>query len=258
MTDVIIEKKGHTALMTLNRPSSLNALCEEFMSSVSGALDEVLNDSDIYTLIITGSGKAFISGADIKEMYGKNSREIFDWSSLGSGLNMKIETMEIPVIAAINGYAFGGGLELAMACDIRIASENAVMGLPETGLGVICGAGGTQRLPRLIGESAARELIFTASSIDAGRALSLGLVSHVVPGERLLEKAFSIAGEIEKNGQLAVRAAKKAVNAARNTKIEDGCLLERRLFSALFDTEDQKTGMGAFIAGKKNVVFKNR
>lgn len=258
MADVLIEKTGHTAVMTLCRQRSLNALCEEFILSLSQALDRVEEDEDIYVLIITGSGKAFISGADISEMCEKDSSSIFSWAALGSDLNLRIEKFPVPVIAAINGYAFGGGLELAMACDIRIASEKARMGLPETGLGVICGAGGTQRLPRIVGKSMASELIFTASSIDAGRAFEIGLVNHVVPEDELMERALYIAGEIEKKGQLAVRAAKKAIAASDTLSTEEGCSLERRLFSALFDTEDQKTAMRAFLMHEKNFTFKNR
>ena len=167
MSDVLYEKRNHTGILTFNRPSSLNALCESFMKEIRDALEKAEKDPELRALILTGCGKSFIAGADIKEMYAKDADSIFAWSALGSELNMKIETMKLPVIAAINGYALGGGLELALACDIRIASENAKMGLPETSLGVICGAGGTQRLPRVIGESAAKELIYTARRIDA-------------------------------------------------------------------------------------------
>ena len=147
MSDVILEKKGHTAVITVNRPQTLNALCEELISHINVALDDVENDPDIFTAVITGTGKAFIAGADIGEMYEKDRESIRKWAQLGCDLNMRIENMPIPVIAAINGYALGGGLELALACDIRIASDKAKLGLPETSLGVICGAGGTQRLP---------------------------------------------------------------------------------------------------------------
>ena len=191
-------------------------------------------------------------------MYAKDADSIFAWSALGSELNMKIETMKLPVIAAINGYALGGGLELALACDIRIASENAKMGLPETSLGVICGAGGTQRLPRVIGESAAKELIYTARRIDAQEALRLGLVSRVVSAESLMEEALRLAESIGKNAPIAVRSAKEAIRFGRDASIEEGCLFEREAFRVLFETEDQKTGMGAFIRKEKNVVFRNK
>lgn len=258
MNDVILEKKQHTAIITLNRPGTLNALCEELISRINDALDAVESDPEIYTVIITGSGKAFIAGADIKEMYEKNEEEIAVWAALGSDLCMRLENMDRPVIAAINGYALGGGLELALACDIRIASEKAMMGLPETSLGVICGSGGTQRLPRIAGEGIAREMIFTSKIITAREALSAGIINRVTPAEKLPEEALNLALSMEKNGQLAVRAAKKAINISRSCDIQAGCLAEREIFSRLFSTEDQKTGMGGFIAKEKNIKFKNR
>ena len=258
MSDVILEKKGHTAVITVNRPQTLNALCEELISHINGALDDVENDPDIFTAVITGTDKAFIAGADIGEMYEKDRESIRKWARLGCDLNMRIENMPIPVIAAINGYALGGGLELALACDIRIASDKAKLGLPETSLGVICGAGGTQRLPRTVGEGIAKEMIFTARRIDADTALRIGLVNSVVPADALMDEALDLAAAIEKNGQLAVRAAKRAVNAARTEDIHEGCLFEREIFSSLFDTEDQKIGMGGFLSGNRDIVFKNR
>lgn len=258
MNDVMLEKKGHTALITINKPDTLNALCENLISQINDALDAVENDQEIYTVIITGTGKAFIAGADIGEMYGKNEAEIAIWAAFGCDLSMRLENMSRPVIAAINGYALGGGLELAMACDIRIAAENARMGLPETGLGVICGSGGTQRLPRIVGESIAKEMIFTAQVIDSRRALDIGLINKITSGEALLDEAFRLCKAIEKNGQLAVRASKEAINASRNSSIQGGCLVEREIFSRLFSTEDQKIGMGGFLAKEKNIQFKNR
>lgn len=269
MSDVLLQKIGHTAVMTLNKTSSMNALCESFIEDINKSLDEVDADDDIYTLIITGTGKSFIAGADIDEMVDMTPDEIMEWSGLGSGLNLRIEKMEIPVIAAINGYALGGGLELALACDIRIASENAKLGLPEVKLGVICGAGGTQRLPEIIGESNAKEMIFTGRTIDAEEALAIGLISKAVPGEALIEAAMDLALSIETNGQLAVRAAKKAVNYGLGKgryssseevqpSIEEKCLFERKTFAPLFDTEDQKIGMKGFLTKEKNIVFKNK
>lgn len=262
MSDIILEKKGHTAILTLNKKETMNALCSSFLADINTALDNVESDPEIYTLIITGTGKSFIAGADIEEMVNKTPDEILEWSGLGSGLNLRIESMQIPVIAAINGYALGGGLELALACDIRIVSESARMGLPEVKLGVICGAGGTQRLPEIVGESIAKEMIFTGKSINAGEALKIGLISKVVPSDKLLEEALELALCIEKNGQLAVRAAKKAVNygLAKGTSpsIEEGCIFERKAFAPLFDTEDQKIGMGRFLRKEKDIVFKNK
>ena len=258
MSDVLYEKKGHTALITLNRADTLNALCSSFIASINEALDAAEADEDIYTVILTGSGRAFVAGADISEMYGKTEAEIMEWSALGSNLCMRVENFRLPVIAAVNGYALGGGLELALACDIRIASDNAKFGLPETSLGVICGSGGTQRLPRIVGDGTAREMIFTAKRISASEALDIKLVNRVVSGDCLLDDAVKLCRQIEKNGQLAVQAAKEAVNISGCSTISEGCLQERRLFSALFNTEDQKIGMGGFLAKEKNIKFKNR
>lgn len=262
MSNIILNKIGHTAVLTLNKKDTMNALCSEFIEEINKALDSVEADEGIYTLIITGCEKSFVAGADIDEMVDMTPDEIMDWSGLGSGLNLRIENMEIPVIAAINGYALGGGLELALACDIRIASENARMGLPEVKLGVICGAGGTQRLPKIVGESIAKEMIFTGRSINAEEAARIGLISKAVPSDKLLEEAMSIALCIEKNGQLAVKAAKKAVDYGLGKgavpKIEDGCIFERKTFAPLFDTEDQKIGMKGFLNKEKDIRFKNR
>lgn len=261
MTNIILKKIGHTAVMTLNKTETMNALCECFIEDINNTLNSVESDPDIYTLIITGSDKSFIAGADIDEMANMTPDEIMDWSGLGSGLNLRIENMAIPVIAAINGYALGGGLELALACDIRIASEDAKLGLPEVKLGVICGAGGTQRLPEIVGESIAKEMIFTGKSITADEALKIGLVSRVLPDEELMDAAMSLALSIEKNGQLAVKAAKKSVNFGLGKElpsIEEKCLFERKTFAPLFDTEDQKIGMGGFLKKEKDIKFKNR
>lgn len=258
MENVSYQKTDNTALITLNKADTLNALSKSLISEINAVLDRIEADCEIYTIIITGCGKAFIAGADIDEMYGKSRAEIWDWSALGSGLNLRLEKMPRPIIAAINGYALGGGLELAMACDIRIASRNAKLGLPETGLGVICGAGGTQRLPHIVGESIAKEMIFTGKTINAEEAYRIGLVNRVASPDALLDEAFALANAINKNGQLAVKAAKEAVGFSRNANIEDGCQFERQKFSALFETEDQKTGMGGFLRKEKNIVFQNR
>lgn len=258
MADVLYEKRGHTAIITFHKPADLNALSEDFLRKINEAVDLAEADEEVYTLILTGAGKAFIAGADIKEMYEKDQDSIMVWSSLGSGLNLRLENLELPVIAAINGYALGGGLELAMACDIRIASKKAKLGLPETSLGVICGAGGTQRLPRIVGEGAAKELIFTGKKIDAEEALRIGLVNQVTEPEDLMETALNLAKTIEKNGQIAVRTAKAAISFAADSPIEEGCLFEREIFSKLFETEDQKIGMGGFLRKEKDISFKNQ
>ncbi|MCI9596582.1 MAG: crotonase [Firmicutes bacterium] len=258
MENVRYEKRGHTGLITLDKAADLNALNAAFIQEINNALDQAEQDEDVYVLILTGTGKAFIAGADIAEMYEKDRAAIMEWSALGSGLNLRLENMKIPVIAAINGYALGGGLELALACDIRLASQSVKLGLPETSLGVICGAGGTQRLPRIVGEGMAKELIFTADVIDARQALNIGLVNRIVPAEDLMDAAFQIADAIGKNGPIAIRAAKKAIAFSNVSSIEEGCHFEREVFSRLFETEDQKIGMGGFLRKEKNVTFKNR
>ena len=258
MSEVIYEKYGNTAVITLNRPETLNALSVSFINQINEALDLTEKEPEIYTLIITGTGKAFVAGADIGEMYSKDKDSIFAWSGLGSTINMRIESMKIPVIAAVNGYALGGGLELAMACDIRIASDNATFGLPEVSLGVISAAGGTQRLPAIVGEGIAKEMIFTGRRINAEEAYRIHLVNKVTTPENLMPEAFAMAARIEKNGQLAVRAAKKSIAYARNSSIEEGCLYERETFSDLFETEDQKIGMKGFLDKSGAVIFKNR
>ncbi len=256
--NIVLEKRGHTAIVTLNKKESMNALCKSFVEEINIVFDDIEADADIYTVIITGVDNVFSAGADVDEMINLTPEEMMDWSALGSNLNLRLEKLQLPVIAAINGYALGGGLELAMACDIRLASTNAKMGLTETKLGVICGAGGTQRLPAIVGEGIAKELIFTGRIIDAEEALRIGLINKVTSSDNLLDEAMSLALSIEKNGQLAVRTAKKAVNFSRNSWIEDGCLFEREVFSALFDTEDQKIGMGGFLRKEKDIVFKNK
>lgn len=258
MSDVLYEKKGHTGLITINKPDTLNALCRNLVKDINDVLNKAESDPEIYAVIITGTGKSFVAGADIEEMVDMTPEQIFEWSAHGSGLNLRIENIELPVIAAINGYALGGGLELAMACDIRIASDNAKLGLPEVKLGVICGAGGTQRLPAIVGEGIAKELIFTGRSVDSQEALRIGLVNKVTSADELLNEAFAMAAAIEKNGQLAVRASKKCINYARNASFEEGSLFEREVFSPLFDTEDQKIGMNAFLKKEKNPEFRNR
>ncbi len=258
MKDLIFEKDNNTGIITFNKEQDMNCLNAGFIESIGKAIDSALSDPDIYVLIFTGAGKAFSAGADVREMLDKDSEQIYEWSALGSYLNLKIENLSIPTIAAINGYAFGGGLELALACDLRIASDTAVMGLTETGLGTICGAGGTQRLPKIIGESRAKDLIFTGRHIRADEAFDIGLVNRVVPPDELKPSALSLAGAICKNAQPAVRLAKKAIAYSESTITAAGCLAERRLFAKTFETEDQKTGMAAFVNKEKNVKFNNR
>lgn len=258
MANVLFEKKNNVGIITFNRPETLNALSSDFVQEIEAVVKEAEADEEVYVLLLTGAGKSFIAGADVSEMYPMGPEEIFEFSAHATNLNLRLEKMSKPVIAAVNGYALGGGLELAMACDIRYAGENAKMGLTEAKLGVICGSGGTQRLPRIVGDSIAREMIFTGKTIGAQEAMQIGLVNRVLPQEELIEAAMELAEAICRNGQLAVRTSKDCINYAQDHSIEEGCLYERTRFSQLFTTEDQKIGMGGFLRKEKNITFKNR
>jgi len=255
MSKVLLEKQGHIAILTLNNPSILNALNEQFMADIDNAISEVDKDKDIYVLIITGVGKAFIAGADISEMLPLTAPETLEWGKVGSDLNVKIENLRIPVIAALNGFTLGGGCELAMSCDIRIASENAKFGQPEVGLGITPGAGGTQRLPRIVGAAKAKELLFTGKIIDAQEAFSIGLVNTVVAHEALMSEVLSMANQIVVNAQIAVQQTKRAVNKGLETDLETGLAYELQAFSLCNATEDKKIGMGAFVNKQKEKHF---
>jgi len=255
---ILLERKNHIAILTLDNPRSLNALNTELMAEINTKIDEVVDDSDTYVLVITGSSKAFIAGADIKEMIHLTAVETLEWAQLGSKLNDKLEQLKIPVIAAINGLALGGGLELAMACDIRIASDRAKLGLPETGLGVTPGAGGTQRLPRIVGMAKAKEMLFTGKVITATEAEQIGLVNRVVPHESLLDEALGMAAAITQNGQIAVQQCKRAVNSGMQIDSDSAMALELQIFSLCSATEDKQVGMGAFVRKEKEKHFVNR
>lgn len=258
MSNVLFEKKNNIGIITFNKAETLNSLSSDFVKEIEDAINTAEADEDVYVLILTGTGKSFIAGADVSEMYPMGPNEIFEFSAYATNLNLRLEKMSKPVIAAINGYALGGGLELAMACDIRYAGEKAKLGLTEAKLGVICGSGGTQRLCRIVGDSIAKEMIFTGKTVDAQEAMKIGLVNRVLPQEELMGAVMELANAICKNGQLAVRTSKDCINYAQNHDIEDGCLYERRRFSQLFDTEDQKIGMGGFLRKEKEIKFKNR
>lgn len=257
MQNIIVEKKEHVGIITLNNTKSLNALSTGFMREIDDAVTRTAQDKDIYVLIITGAGKAFIAGADIKEMLDLSATQMLDWARLGGDLNKKIESLDIPVIAAINGFALGGGCELAMACDIRIASPKARFGLPEVGLGITPGAGGTQRLPRLVGEGRAKELLYTAKIIDAHQAEKIGLVNMVVAEEALLDAALEMAGQIVKQGQIAVQQCKRAVNTGMQCDINSALALELQGFCVCCASEDKRIGMQAFV-DKSEKKFVNR
>ena len=246
--NVLLEKEGTIAVLTVNRPKALNALNSATLLDIQAAVADVAADDNIYVLIITGSGeKAFVAGADISEMKDFNAMGGRAFGKLGNDIFRAIELMEKPVIAAINGFALGGGCELAMSCDIRLASENARFGQPESGLGITPGFGGTQRLPRLIGEGRAKELIYAANNIKADEAYRIGLVNHIYPLESLMAEAKKLAAKIAGNAPVAVRLCKSAIGKGLQTDIDSGTTIESDAFGLCFATVDQKEGMGAFV-----------
>lgn len=249
---LLYEKESGLGIITLNRPKDLNALNSELLGELCRLLDEIAADEATRVVIVTGGGdKAFVAGSDVKEMQPKTSLTIRDFVLANRLALEKIERLPKPVIAAINGYALGGGCELAMSCDLRIASDNARFGQPEINLGIIPGAGGTQRLTRLIGMAKAKELIFTGDMIDAATALSLGLVNKVVPQVSLMAEAKALGSKLASKSGAALALAKAAVNSAWQTTLATGLDMEMQNFSLSFATEDQKEGMSAFIEKRK-------
>jgi enoyl-CoA hydratase len=248
---LILEKNEGIAVLKINRPKALNALNTALLSELDDAVATIEKDDEIKVLIITGEGKAFVAGADITEMKDKTPEEARTFAGLAMGIFRRIELMEKPIIAAVNGFALGGGCEISMACDIRIASEKAKFGQPEVGLGITPGFAGTQRLPRLIGIAKAKELIYTARMVDAAEALQLGLVNSVAAPEALMDEAVAMAKMIAKNSQSAVRYAKTAINRGIETDIETGMLIEKDVFGLCFANEEQKEGMTAFVEKRK-------
>ena len=259
MENVLIAKEGHVATITINRPKALNALSTAVLTDLNATLDEVAADQDVYALIITGAGeKSFVAGADIAEMKDKSVEEAAEYGKFGNAVFRKIETFRCPVIAAVNGFALGGGCELAMSCDIRVASENAVFGQPEVGLGITPGFGGTQRLARLVGAGIAKEMIYTARNIKAQRAAEIGLVNKVVAAEELSATVMKMAQGIAKNAPIAVAYAKKAINNGLQTDIDAGIAIEVEEFSKCFASEDQTYGMTCFLEKVKEKEFSNK
>ncbi len=253
---IIVENKGAVGLITLNRPDALNALSGRMMAEISRALDDFEAAAETGAIVITGSEKAFAAGADIKEMKDKTFAGAYtedfitrDWE--------RIAACRKPVIAAVAGYALGGGCELAMMCDFIIAAETAKFGQPEITLGIIPGAGGTQRLARAIGKARTMEMVLTGRTMDAREAMRAGLVSKVVAAADLLDEALATATKIAAMSRPAVMAAKEAVNRAFETTLSEGVRFERRLFHALFATDDQKEGMAAFT-DKRKANFSNK
>lgn len=249
--NILFSKEGSIAYITMNREESLNALNLETIEELDKALDIIQEDDDVYLFILTGRGRAFVAGADILEMKELNSEGARKFAEIGQRVFRKIELIEKPSIAAVNGFALGGGCELSMACDIRIASNKAKFGQPETGLGVTPGFSGTNRLSRLVGLAKAKELIFTCDIISAEEAFRIGLVNMVVDSEELMDRANEMAAKIISKGQLAIRYSKTAINRSYETDIETGNLIEKDLFGLCFATEDQKEGMRAFVEKRK-------
>jgi enoyl-CoA hydratase len=251
--------KDGITIIKFNREKALNALNRAFLKEIRRALGEVDKQSDSRVLILTSSvDKAFIAGADVKEMSALDAEGAESFIHLGNKVMSLIEFMSIPVIAAVNGYALGGGMELALACDMIYASDRAVFGLPEVQLGIMPGFGGSQRLPRRVGRNHARELIFTGKRIDASRAQDMGMVNEVVPHEKLMEHVMKVAKEITKVGGLAISVAKKAVYDGFHHSLDEGAQIETRAFLSLFGTADQKEGMKAFLEKREPNFSKNR
>jgi len=244
---VELQVHDKVALLTINRPEALNAMNGPLLEELRAAIDRVENDDEARVLVITGAGRAFIAGADIAHMQGLSPQEAKAWSELGQATVAKLENMKKPVIAAINGYALGGGTELALACDIRIASDKAVFGQPEVKLGMIAGFGGTQRLPRLIGSGLAKEMLFTGDHYDAQTALHMGLVNRVVPADELLTHCLELARRIAARGPLAVRLSKEAVNHGRDMDLQKALHLESDLYGLVFSTDEPSEGCSAFL-----------
>jgi enoyl-CoA hydratase len=258
MEYVKYEQRGAVGILTISREKALNALNSQVIAELSEALDQV-NLEEVRALILTGAGvKSFVAGADITEMQKETKAQGQARAEEADKTFRKIETFPVPVIAAVNGYALGGGCELAMSCDIRIASENAVFGQPETGLAIIPGFGGTQRLPRIVGLGKAKELIYTCDRIKADAALNIGLVNAVCPIESLIDTCITMAEKIAKNGPIGVRAAKKAINEGMQLDIDSALKLEAKLFGSCFETEDQKNAMTAFVEKRKPDPFVNK
>lgn len=259
METILLTTEGHVATITINRPQALNALSTLVLTELNQALDEVNANNDVYAVVITGAGeKSFVAGADIAEMKDKDVKAAAEYGEFGNAVFRKIETFRCPVIAAINGFALGGGCELAMSCDIRVASENAVFGQPEVGLGITPGFGGTQRLARLVGAGIAKEMIFGARNIKADRAYAIGLVNSVVASEELMPTVMKMANGIAKNAPIAVAYSKKAINEGLQTDIDGGIAVEVREFSNCFATEDQTYGMTCFLEKAKEKTFSNK
>lgn len=256
--NILVEYQEQMAIVRINRPQALNALNTATLQELSDIFSVVANNSSVRVVILTGSGeKSFVAGADIAEMNDKSPMEARSFSQLGHRLMNQIENLPQPVIAAVNGFALGGGLELAMACDIRLASENARFGQPEVNLGIPAGFGGTQRLPRLVGSGRASEILLTADPFDAQEAFRIGLVNRVYAKEELMEQAIAMAKKIASKAPIAVQLTKSAIYKGENMDLVSGQAYEAEIFAQTFSTEDRKSGCKAFLE-KAKVVFQGR
>jgi enoyl-CoA hydratase len=255
---VKLEQQGHVGIITIDRQEALNALNSQVLTDLNDVLDQVESNKDIYVAVLTGAGRSFVAGADIGEMKNLNAVQAKAFSDYGNNVFLRIENLSKPIIAAVNGFALGGGCEISMACDIRLASEKAKFGQPEVSLGITPGFGGTQRLPRLVGSARAMELILTARVIGAAEAESIGLVNAVYPPAQLMPKALEMANAIAKQAQVAVRASKQCIRKGMQTDINTGATYEAMAFAVCFDTEDQIEGMSAFLEKRAEKHFKNK
>ena len=254
--NILVETQGAVGLIRLNRPKALNALCDALVREMGQALDAFEGDDAIGAVVITGSDRAFAAGADIKEMAGRSYMDVYMSDFITNGWE-RVTTCRKPIVAAVAGFALGGGCELAMMCDTVIAAETAKFGQPEITLGVIPGAGGTQRLTRFVGKAKAMDMVLTGRMMYAAEAERSGLVSRVVPAEKLIEEALAVAARIAAMSRPSVMIAKEAVNRAYETTLAEGVRFERRVFHSLFATDDQKEGMAAFV-DKRKPNFRNR
>lgn len=258
MAFVELQQQGNVAVVTINRPEVLNALNSQVIHELDAVLTQIKANEDMHVVVITGAGRSFVAGADIAEMSEYSAYDAKAFSISGNNVFMRLTRFNRPVIAAVNGFALGGGCELAMACDIRIASEKAKFGMPEVGLGIMPGFGGTQRLARLVSPGMAKQLIYTARNIKADEALRIGLVNAVYPAAELLAAAEKMADTIAKNAPIAVRACKKAINEGLDVDMDEAIVIEEKLFGSCFETEDQKEGMGAFLEKRKHEPYQNK
>lgn len=259
LKNVILEKEGHLATVTINRPKALNALNSETLKDLDTVIEDLEKDSNVYAVIVTGAGeKSFVAGADIAEMKDLNEEQGKEFGILGNNVFRRLENLDKPVIAAISGFALGGGCELAMSCDIRIASEKAKFAQPEAGLGITPGFGGTQRLARIVGIGKAKEMIYTCDMIKAEEAYRIGLVNKIVPLESLMDEAKAMANKIIANAPIAVKYCKDAINRGMQVDIDKAILIEAEDFGKCFASEDQTEGMTAFLERRSEKNFQNK